>query len=176
MRDNSYIFITSDHGEMFERGELSHMTPLLNQPVVHIPLIVTGPGITSRKDIFATTSAIDLLPTITNLSGVSKPSWAEGEILPGLGGNIDQNRSIFSLEAKKNSAFTRLSNFSIALTKENKRLLFYQYGKTMQFELYDLDQDPEEMNNLHSKHPVFGKLMQEELITKVSEIAPPLVK
>jgi len=169
-RDKSYIFLTSDHGEMFERGEVSHMTPLLNQPIVHIPLVVSYPGIEKRKDIFSTTSAVDILPTLAHLSGIPKPEWAEGEVLPGLGGQDNKNRAVYSFEAKKNPSFAPLKKFSLSLTRENKRILFYQYNNKQSIELYDLDQDPEEINDLNSKAPEWGKELNQELLNKVSEI------
>ncbi len=44
LRENSYIVITADHGELFERGELGHKTRLLYDGVVHVPLIILSPG------------------------------------------------------------------------------------------------------------------------------------
>lgn len=174
LRDKSYIFLTSDHGEMFERGEKSHMTPLLNQPVVHIPLIVSYPGITERKDIFSTTSAVDILPTIAEISNFPKPEWTDGQVLPGLGGISDQNRGVFSMEAKLNSSHSLLKDFSLSLTKNNKRFIYYRYNNSQTIEYYDLDQDPEELTNLYPDVDIEGKKMKEELVNKVAEISSPL--
>jgi len=35
--ENNYVIITSDHGELFERGEVGHFTPLIYSPVMPIP-------------------------------------------------------------------------------------------------------------------------------------------
>ena len=43
--ENTYLILTSDHGEMFERGILGHMTPSLHQPVINIPLVIFPPGV-----------------------------------------------------------------------------------------------------------------------------------
>jgi arylsulfatase A-like enzyme len=40
--DSSYLIITSDHGEMFERGEHGHGTPLMYEPVTRMPLLVSA--------------------------------------------------------------------------------------------------------------------------------------
>ena len=77
------------------------MTPLLNQPLVHIPLIIFEPGQTTRRDVFENTSAVDILPTLLHLAGEPIPDWVEGEILPPYSPS-QKDRSIFALEAKKN--------------------------------------------------------------------------
>jgi membrane-anchored protein YejM (alkaline phosphatase superfamily) len=43
LAEDSYIFITSDHGELFERGGLGHWTKLIYDPVIYVPLIVHKP-------------------------------------------------------------------------------------------------------------------------------------
>ena len=57
MLDNTWIFLTSDHGETFERGMVGHTETHLFQPSLNVPLIVFPPGKTSRTDVFQTTSA-----------------------------------------------------------------------------------------------------------------------
>jgi len=34
--DNTWLVLTSDHGEMFERGILGHIAPVFHQPITHI--------------------------------------------------------------------------------------------------------------------------------------------
>ena len=85
---------------MFERGELGHFTPLIFDPLIHIPLVVSQPGQKGRQDIRTLTSNVDLLPTLAHLANLPAPSWAEGEILPGLGGVENPDRSIFTIDAK----------------------------------------------------------------------------
>jgi arylsulfatase A-like enzyme len=174
--DNNYVIITSDHGEMFERGEIGHFTPMIYDPLVHIPLIISQPGQTERKDIFAPTSSVDILPTLGHQLLDSVPAWAEGTPLPGLGGEEDLHRSIFTLDAKQNSAFAPLSKFSIALTKGRSRLTYYKYPQFEQFEFYDLEKDPEEMNDLYPSQPALAKQMQEELLEKLEEVNQPYEK
>lgn len=42
--ENSYLLVTSDHGELLERGVKGHVTPLLYEPLVRIPLLISTPG------------------------------------------------------------------------------------------------------------------------------------
>src|SRR4029453_2582215 len=61
LTENSYIFITADHGELFERGITGHFTKLIYNPLIRVPLIVSRPGQTTREDIHALTSSVDIL-------------------------------------------------------------------------------------------------------------------
>ncbi len=175
LAENSYIFLTSDHGELFERGELGHWTPLLYAPVVHVPLIVSRPGQKGREDIYAFTSSVDILPTVAHLSSNPIPNWAEGKILPGLGGLEDDGRSVFSLDAKTNSSFTPLVNFSISITRNHHRLVYYNYPKQdyEKYEFYDLNADPQELDDLYPSSPVLSIEMRDELSQKIEEVNRP---
>ena len=143
--ERSYIVITSDHGELFERGVHGHSTPLLYDPVIHIPLIVSAPGQRVRRDIYAHTSSVDLVPTLLKAAGREIPDWCEGQLLPGLGGYEDAERSIFAIEAKKNSAFVPISTATVAMFKEKYKIIHYlgYSGYNDVWELYDLENDPE---------------------------------
>ena len=80
--DNTWLILTSDHGEMFERGVVGHSTDVLYQPVIRVPLMIFEPGRKTGMDIFETTSAVDVLPSLTHLTGQPMPDWTEGVVLP----------------------------------------------------------------------------------------------
>ncbi len=176
LREKSHIIITSDHGEIFERGENGHFTPVMYRPLTHVPLIISSPNSTEKKDIYTPTSSVDILPTIAHLTGLPRPDWAEGELLPGFGGVEDSTRSIYSMDAKTNSSFAPLSKFSMSLTKGSARLLYYHYDSYKEFEFYNLAEDPEEMNNLFTKNPTLATQMKEELLQKIAEVNKPFEK
>lgn len=175
--EDSYVIITSDHGEMFERGEKAHSTPLLYDPVVNVPLMISAPGQISRRDIHAPTNAVDILPTLLNLAGKPVPSWSEGTLLSGLGGEEDFERSTYVVEAKLNSAFGPLTKATFMLRQGFRKLIYYTgYEAEDSFELYDLETDIEEMNDLYPSLPAFGKKMKDELLEKIFEVNAPYTK
>ena len=174
--DTSHILITSDHGELLERGVKGHVTPLLYEPLVRIPLTIFSPGQNSRKDVFTPTSSVDILPTLLQLAGRDAPAWAEGQVLPEFGGLGDSQRPIFFLEAKSSSSFGKLTTATFAMRKGDYKIIMYRgydaYGKDV-FELYDLKKDPEEVNDLYAEDSEIAIQLQKEVTEKFDGINQP---
>ncbi|MFO8036360.1 MAG: sulfatase-like hydrolase/transferase [Anaerolineales bacterium] len=169
--DNTYLILTSDHGEMFERGIMGHMTPCLHEPVVRVPLLIFEPGQKHRKDVYSKTNAVDLLPTILHWTGKKIPPWAEGFVLPPYGSPPD-GRSLYALEAKTNKSLLPLNAGSAMIIKGGYKLTKYSgYRHLPQsdplVELYDIDQDPEEMHEMSTSHPQVTRRLLEELETQI---------
>jgi arylsulfatase len=166
---STYIVVTSDHGELFERGEVGHASALVYAPVTHIPLLISAPGQQTRSDIHAPTSNVDLLPTLLHLAGKEIPAWAEGRLLPGLGGGDDPERSIFALAAKDNPAFRSITRGTFVLVKGPYELFFFTgySGHADFYELYDLQEDPDELQDLFSKDITTASQMKDELLEAI---------
>jgi arylsulfatase A-like enzyme len=171
--ERSYVVITADHGELNERGEEGHFTPLIYNPLVHIPLIISQPGQKERRDIYTPTNSVDVLPTLASLAGYPIPAWAEGQLLPGFGGLEDAQRSIFSMDAKSNAAFAPLTSVTISLLRERHRLTYYNYPYGQQFELYNLDEDPGELTDLYPSQPDIVRHLKNELFQKLVDVNQP---
>jgi arylsulfatase A-like enzyme len=173
--DNAYLVVTSDHGELFERGENGHNTFLLYDSVIRIPLLISAPQQRQRRDFRTLTSNIDVLPTLLDISGKTPPPSLDGKLLPGFGGAEDPARSIFAVEAKTNSAFGPLKRVTVTLMRENYKIVYYgdypRYSNI--FELYDLDDDIEEKKDLFAQGPAVGSLLKEELMDTLSTVNRP---
>jgi len=167
--ENSYVIVTSDHGEFFERGQQGHVTPLLFEALTRIPLVLSTPGQRERHDIFSTTSNVDLMPTLLNIAGVEVPDSIEGHILPGLGGIEDPERSTFTVEAKRNFAYKPIKKASIAMWLGSYKLIRYMGYKHYEgYEFYDLESDPGELENRYESHPA-AREMQVEMDRKLKQ-------
>lgn len=171
--DNTVLVFTSDHGEIFERGIWQHDTPVLYEPLLHIPLVIWAPWIGQRRDIHSLTNTIDLLPTLASLAQINLADPAEaGERLPELGGSVNPGRAIFAVEAKENPRYSRLNKATLAVIRKPYKLIEYRgYDKISDsYELYDIENDPEEMNNLVEQFPEIardlGELLQQEIDQK----------
>lgn len=174
--DRSIVVFTSDHGEMFERGEIGHDGLMLSEPMARVPLMISVPGQNERKDIHTFTSSVDLLPTLANLAGIQSPTWAEGRLLPGLGGEENDNHSVYAIDAKTASSFSPFNQFSIALMKQRHRLLYYQYANYSGLEFYNTEEDPGELHDLAPSEPALMKEMKDEILQKVDEFNRPYLK
>lgn len=168
--ENSYLMLTSDHGELFERGFIGHGFNMMYEPVLRIPLIVHAPGQIERTDVFSLTSNIDILPTLLSIAGKDIPPEVDGILLPGLGGNQDETRTIFSMAAVDNSAFRPIHKAVIAMRKQEYKLIAYLGYEEVDppFELYDLENDPEELNNLWQVQTGILNLMKDELFDRLN--------
>ncbi len=164
--DDTVVIITSDHGEMFERGISGHITPVLYEPLLRVPLLVHLPGQTERQDVFTPTSIIDLLPTIASLSQQPLPVWGDGQVLPGLNGaGSGRGRGLYALEAKSNRKTGPLTKATIALIKDDHKLVHY-FGyddNEPWYELYDVVHDPEELINLYDQNDPLSQTLLQEL-------------
>jgi arylsulfatase A-like enzyme len=170
--ENSYIIVTSDHGEMFERGVHGHgtVTPLLYDPIIHIPLMISVPGQRARTDIYSPTNSVDVLPTLLQMTGHKIPDWCEGRLLPGLGGKEDAERSTFSMEAQTNPAFAPLKTLSLAMRKGKYKLTYYKnFQNQDSFELYDMENDPQELVDLYPTQ-TNAVVLKDELLAKLESV------
>ncbi len=156
--EDSIVIFTSDHGQMFERGILGHITPVLYEPLLHIPLLIHLPGQRTRQDIHAPTSAVDVLPTLARLFNLPLPDWVEGLPLPlseAESQRASDERPVFALDAKENAKNAPLTTATFAVRRGDYKLIHYlgYPGFDDRVELYDLRTDPEERVDLSAQRP-----------------------
>jgi arylsulfatase A-like enzyme len=181
--DNTWIILTSDHGEMFERGIEGHVGYTLHQPLVNVPLLIFPPGQQERVDIYMNTSAIDILPTVLSIAGRKPPEWSEGQVLMPLTSEQTevQNRDIYCVQAKGSNPKLPLSRGTVMLIQGNYKLSYYfgysliEEGKEL-IEMYDLQQDPEELNDIYSPSMPLALSMRAQIIRRKRQEDQPYYK
>jgi arylsulfatase A-like enzyme len=176
--EDSYIILTSDHGDTFERGFDGHGGLMMYEALLRIPLLIHAPGQTVRNDINVPTNNIDLLPTILSLSGKDLPEGLEGQVLAGFGGADDAERPIISMCAWENSAFLPITKAALAMRKGAYKLIAYPGygGDDGIYEFYDLENDPEEMQELSKDAPAELSRLKEELFDHLADANRPFEK
>lgn len=170
--DNTWVIVTSDHGELLERGKIEHNIPVLYLPLVQVPLLIFAPGQKTREDVTTPTSAVDIIPTILRLTGQKIPTWCEGEVLPPYRQTpINPQRSIFALEAQRSELTGPLDPYTAMIVKGDYKLTFYRgyeelEGNQNRFDLYDLVKDPDELDDLKDSH----RETAEELLAELQSV------
>jgi arylsulfatase A-like enzyme len=173
--ENTWIILTSDHGEMFERGLVGHDYPLFYQPLMHIPLVIFPPGQKGRIDVHDNTSAVDVLPTLLKVTGQEAPSWLEGLILPPFGTDaLQAARDITSVQVEKVKDKTIQAASAMCVRDHFKAQWHFghdhmEVGDEI-IELYDLESDPEELHDLYPAQQNFGDELVGVLRSKMAEL------
>ncbi|MBW2184787.1 MAG: sulfatase-like hydrolase/transferase, partial [Deltaproteobacteria bacterium] len=149
MYDSSLIIVTSDHGELFgEHGFYWHVGPIYEE-IAKIPLMIKFPyskrvGREKRMITLA-----DLYPTILSICDLPIPEGISGKSFG-------------------NNASPVVSELYEFKTGEHRVLYdmkykYMEYGHTKGSELYDLDNDPKEKENLAERLPSVVAIMEQKL-------------
>lgn len=171
--DDTVVIFTSDHGEIFERGFSTHSGESLYEPLVKIPLVIFDPDISGRVDVHQTTSAVDLLPTLLTINELPIPESAEGLILPPY--NLQPHtQDVFALQAEGNMPNQRVRAATAMVIKEEYKLVYYYGypkldGSSELFELYNVQDDPQELENLYSPTNTVFKQLRDALFEKLEQ-------
>lgn len=169
--DNTVVIFTSDHGEIFERGFTRHNGPSMHQPIIQVPLIVFDPDISQRVDVHEPTSAVDILPTLIHLCGNQVDQNLDGMVLPPYRQN-NSERNVFALQAAGSSSVKQLSIFSGMVVNGSKKLTLYsgypeQDNGEPHIELYDIQEDPDEMVDLYNETDALSLELVSTLLSRL---------
>jgi arylsulfatase A-like enzyme len=169
--DNTMLVVTSDHGELFERGLMGHLNSTLHQDLLQVLLLISLPNQSERYNVWSPTSCVDLLPTLLKFSGWEIPEFVQGEVLPGFASKPgNEERSIYAMEAKLSSKQDPTRICTLAMIKgRNKLIRYLGYEGELEDELYDLENDPGEMENLVSVNEGLAEEMGVELKIKLDQ-------
>ena len=148
--DNTVVVFTSDHGDFLgERGLWYKMSYL--EPSAHVPLVVWSPKQFAARRVKEPVSLADLLPTIADIGQSGKAKLA---------GEVD-GRSLYPLltGAPENANATAwgeyLAEGAIAPMYMLRRGPWkFIHTPADPDQLFNLIDDPDELNNLAGKHPL----------------------
>jgi tryptophanyl-tRNA synthetase len=99
----------------------------------------------------------------------------EGEVLPPFA-NIESHheRIIYSVDARNNPQFNPIARSTAMMLVNQHKLVYYKGyehtpGGEPFFELYDLQNDPEELENLYSENFRYAVELKKELLEKMNQ-------
>jgi arylsulfatase A-like enzyme len=147
--ENTLIVFSSDHGLAIGSHGLFGKQNLYDHSM-HAPLIFAGPGIPQRKRSEALSYLFDIFPTLGELAGIASPKGNEGlSLAPIMAGKATSVRD---------SIFTAYRNVQRAVRDNRWKLIVYpQINKT---ELFDLENDPAEMQDLATDRGHAGEVQR----------------
>jgi len=141
LEENTVVVFSSDHGDMDASHRLEHK-PNFYEEASHVPFIVSWKGVTPAGHVDRThlvNASLDLIPTFCEFAGIQAP-----EGLPGM-----------SVRALSEGGSVSAWRDHVVVERYDGRMIRgprYKYGvydrPERQEELYDLREDPGEMNNL----------------------------
>ncbi len=155
--EDTIFLITSDHGEgLFDHGESNHVTTMY-QELIHVPLILSGPGIPADTRIEDTVQLLDVAPTLLDLLGLEIPNDFQGRsLVPLLRGPASARSKAFSATSWDRSmafAESKPHSFSAAALDDDKKLIRNLGESADTAELYDIRSDPGELRQLEDSVP-----------------------
>jgi len=165
--DDTRIIYTSDHGEhLGDRGIWSCST--LYEESIGVPMIMSGPDIPEGKTVDDVTSLVDIYPTILDALGEVAPQ--EDDPRPGV--------SLFDVANGESPQRTVLSEYHAGGSITGSFMIRngkwkYMYHVDYAPQLFDLDSDPEELNDLGENSDYAG--VRSECETLMRQVVDPEV-
>lgn len=158
--ENTVIVFTSDHG--YHMGEHGHwQKTTLFENAARVPLIIAGPGVTAAGESSAAPAEmVDFYPTLAELCGIDAPAYVSG---------VSQVPVLNDPSARpRNSALTQYRE-GYSLRTERYRYTQWGDGAAKGTELYDHQNDPQELNNLagDSEHASVAEKLAEQLRQRI---------
>ncbi len=143
--DNTLVIITGDHGEMFGEHEESGHGYFIYQEALKVPLLIALPGQAGKANIDSTVQLVDLMPTILSLLEIPVPPAVQGNSFANaMQGRTPDSRAAFS------ESLTATKYFGAAPLRSLQDGTF-KYIDSPRPELYDLNADSGEKNNLYAQ-------------------------
>jgi hypothetical protein len=153
LTERTILIFSSDHGEGFgEHGTSFHGGNLYDEQL-DVPLLILHPQAPPRE-VDEPVTLMDLGPTILDLMGLSTPAYFMGQsLVPYLAGKTPTLTRPIIAEGRLKQAMVLPNGLKLIRNKREKT-----------FEIYDLNKDPKELDNLYDKMGDQGSLAMQELV------------
>ena len=172
--DDTAIILTSDHG--FFLGEWGmYDKRFMHEPSIRVPFMVRYPKMvqagTARDEMVLN---VDIAPTVLELAGVRAPEFIHGRSLVPLlkGEQINDWRKDWLYEYYEYPQWEHVRPHRGVRTGRYKLIHYYKLAafpdEPEEFELYDLQKDPGELDNLYGKPGYLA--LTHQLFVRIGEL------
>lgn len=152
--DNTLIIFTSDNGYFYGEHGLTIERRYPYEEAIKVPLIIRKPKTetTPNSSLIANTlvASVDLAPTILEYANIDIPLTMQGQSLHSVleGGDKPAREAVFVEHFAHENPFTWTANidYKALITQQYKLIKWTRYDE--EYELYNLEEDPGETNNL----------------------------
>ncbi|HHW08660.1 MAG TPA: sulfatase-like hydrolase/transferase [Firmicutes bacterium] len=142
--ENTIIVFAGDNGLALGRHGLMGKQNLYEHSI-HVPFIMCGPGIPQGERRSALCYLLDIYPTLCQLCDLPVPETVEGKSLVPV---LHVGRDNDSLTSMRDSMFYAFTNLMRAVRDERWKLIEYVVRGCRTTQLFDLQNDPDELINL----------------------------
>ncbi len=146
--NNTYVFFTSDHGLSAGQHGLIGKQSLFDHSI-RVPLMVVGPDIPKNKIVNHDVYLQDIMATSLEVAGIEKPPFVEFKSFMNLVNEESENGNYDAI-------YGCYMDLQRMIRKDGFKLLIYP--RVNKIFLFDLHDDPEEMNNLADNKENDGKV------------------
>ncbi|HEV7587468.1 MAG TPA: sulfatase-like hydrolase/transferase [Longimicrobium sp.] len=175
LTESTLVVRCADHGEMGMSHGLREKVYNAYEETIHVPLVFSNPvAFPEPVSTPALASLVDLLPTLAAIAGVPAPDGIAGvDLTPVLAGEAAsvQDGIVWAYDDFA-GVFPLIANKLRALRTERWTYVVYfsPLDAPFEFELYDLEADPDQMHNLLNPLKVSMELW-EELHGQLTDLA-----
>ncbi len=189
--DSTIIVLAGDNGLALGSHGLMGKQNLYDHSL-HVPLVFAGPGIAKNREMADFCYLLDIFPTLCDLTGIVRPDGIEGQSLarqitvkPDADADAESGKALRSRKLHtaaptfRDSLFFAYRNIQRAiLDADGYKLIVYftPEGKVKRRQLFNLDDDPLELNDLIGLSALTEKKteLQIKMHTRMIQLDDPL--
>lgn len=180
VREDTVFIITGDHGENIgDHGLMDHQYSL-HETLLHVPLVIEGPGFDSEENVERPTQLLDIFPTVLDLADADfdREEYV-GRSLCDIE-SLSENRPRLTEYVAPQPAIRTLAeryDCSRSVERYDRRLWALKHGDEKYVRgsdgtewLYDLGEDPNEQTELSDQRPERCQTLSDDLDAYLEEL------
>ncbi|MCW5966074.1 MAG: sulfatase-like hydrolase/transferase [Bryobacterales bacterium] len=164
--ENTIVIFAGDNGlAVGQHGLLGKQS--MYEHSIRVPMVLAGPGIPAGETRDAMVYLSDLFATMCDLAGLSVPDTVEGSsLLP-----VIRNHTKL-----RDSIFVAYRDFQRCVKTERWKLILHNVKGTETVQLFDMQDDPQELRNLASlpEHATTVAELRQQLAAWMQRVDDPL--